>query len=326
MSSDWWMISYCELNVALGCTLLVCFVYRYVIKTWWFFDERNLRFERGLPLIGTTYRSILGRENICYDLKRVYDRFPNEHIVGMYNFGGKPSYLIRDPELIKQVTITNFDHFMNHQFAFPEESEEIMGRSLLVMRNEKWRRMRAAISPAFTGSRMRLMHGLIVDTAKEFVTSLGKEVDSGSIEFDTKDLFGRYTNDIIANCAFGIKINSMENKTNEFFENGRKLTTFTVIQGLKLLGIIKIPAIMSFLKIKIFGEEESSFFRSVILNNVEQRIKNNIVRDDMIDLLIKARDGILSPDQEGEDEGRKTGVAHGSESPARKSTEVIESK
>lgn len=296
MFSDWlppfWLLAF---------TIFFCLVYRLVLRTWWFFDKRNLKYVRGLPLIGSTYRSTLFTESLAYDVKRLYDKFPNEHIIGTYNVFGMTGYMLRDPDLIKQMTITNFDHFQNHVFAFSEEHDPMMGRSLLVMRDEKWRRMRSTISPAFTGSKMRLMHSLIVETSKSFITSLEKQVDAGAIEFEAKSLLNRYTNDVIANCAFGIKINSMEDKNNDFYEYARKIAGFEGVKGLIFLGYIICPSVLSFFKVKLFDTDDTNFFRSVIMNNIEQRIKNKIVRNDMIDLLIKARDSNLKNEQEDED-------------------------
>lgn len=301
-----------DLSWFLGFTLLFCFVYQFVLKTWWYFDQRNLKFVRGLPLLGCTYRSLFGLDNIATNIKAVYDTYPNERIIGVYNFGGSTSYLLRDPDLIKQVTITNFDHFVNHGFEFPEGSEPLMAGSLVILRNEKWRRMRSTMTPAFTGSKMRLMHGLIVDTTKDFVDSLAKVVDAGTNVFDSRDLFHRFTNDVIGNCVFGITINSMEDKDNEFYKCGKSICNFEGMIGFKLMCYSLAPKLMKFLKIRVFDQAEAGFFRSMIMNNIDQRIKSKIVRNDMLDLLIKARDGSLSHDPE--DEGQKSGAALDSES------------
>lgn len=306
MSFDW-LPNLCGLHWVLGITLLFCFVYRYVLSTWWYFDERNVKFVRGLPFIGSTYRSLFGLENIANEMKRFYDLYPSEHIIGMYDMAGKPAYIIRDPEMIKQVIITNFDHFMNHHWELPEGSEPLLNQSLLRLRGERWRRMRSTMSPAFTGSKMRLMHGLIVDTTNEFIASLGKDVDA----------------DVIGNCAFGIKINSLEDKNNEFYECGRQILSFTGLRVLKIFGFLICPSLMSFLGLKLFNAKESTYFRSMIMNNFEQRIQNKIERNDMIDLLIKASDGSLSNDREEDDDVQKWGFAVASDSHTGASTEIL---
>lgn len=68
---------------------------------------------------------------------------------------------VRDPELIKQLTIKDFDHFPDHFSIFDEEMDPLMANSLVMMKGQKWRDMRATLSPAFTGSKMRQMFVLV---------------------------------------------------------------------------------------------------------------------------------------------------------------------
>ena len=43
---------------------------------------------------------------------------------------------------------------------------------------------------------------------------------------EMKDLFTRYTNDVIAMAAFGIECDSLSNPKNEFYVMGRDVTNF----------------------------------------------------------------------------------------------------
>lgn len=320
-----WIVSLLQVHWILIFTAIFAFVYQTSLKTWWYFEKRNIKFVRGIPLFGTLYRSKLSLESSATESKRVYDKFPNSCFIGIYDLVGTPSYMIRDPDLIKQVTITNFEHFQNHRFGFDEDVDQLLGRSLFSLRGEKWRLMRSTMSPAFTGSKMRLMHGLIVDTTHGFVNSLRKDVDAGLNVLEAQALFQRYANDVIANCAFGLRVNSMEDKDNEFYKSGATITQFSPMQLLKVFGYISLPSLMKFFKVKIFANEKTAYFRSVILDNIEQRVKNKIVRNDMIDLLIKARDGTLSHEKEDEAEANKTGFAVVSESSFGKSSEKLKS-
>lgn len=52
---------------------------------------------------------------MLHSVLRAYKYFPNEKITGVFGLVGQPGYSIRDQELIKQIAIKDFDHFMNHQ-------------------------------------------------------------------------------------------------------------------------------------------------------------------------------------------------------------------
>lgn len=63
-------------------------------------------------------------------------------------------------------------------------------------------------------------------------------------EIEIKEMFTRYTNDVIASTAFGFKINSYENRENEFFVMGKKATNFSGWQFLKFQGYATFPKLM----------------------------------------------------------------------------------
>jgi hypothetical protein len=85
-----------------------------------------------------------------------------------------PMYFIRDPEIIKTLTVKEFDHFVNHREIIPEDAEPIFSQALFGLKDQKWKGnnninlfkknslffnisfvseidMRATLSPAFTG-------------------------------------------------------------------------------------------------------------------------------------------------------------------------------
>lgn len=128
-----------------------------------------------------------------------------------------PLLVIRDPEIIKQLAVKDFDHFANHrEFLFTAEVEPLMGNSLFMMQDQKWRDMRATLSPAFTGSKMRLMFQLVQESAEDAVKVLLNEVvlrksqGKGNYEPELKDIFTRCMTDVIATTAFGIQVKSYE--------------------------------------------------------------------------------------------------------------------
>lgn len=137
-----------------------------------------------------------GRE-ICYYLYRVYGLFDTIF----------PVLVIREPELIKQMTVRDFDHFLDHR-PFLGDLGPIFGKSLFILAGQKWRDMRATLSPAFTASKMRQMFQLLVECADQHSqTLLARAKASQKLQpTEMKDMFSRFTNDVIATAAFGLKV------------------------------------------------------------------------------------------------------------------------
>lgn len=154
--------------------------------------------------------------------------------------------------------------------------------------------MRSTISPAFTGSKMRSMFVLMRETAEQFISHFSKQIPSNEIlTIDIKDAFTRYLNDVVANCAFGISCNSLQDLENEFYIKGKKATSLKGFRSIKLILYFMIPKLMKFLSIRVIEKELQDYFKDLVLNNMEQREKEKIIRMDMIHLLMEARKGRL---------------------------------
>ena len=164
-------------------------------------------------------------EDICFFNYRVYGVFDQR----------TPVFFLRDPEVIKQIAIKDFDHFVNHRSIFTDDddtdhSTNLFGASLFLMKDGKWKDMRSTLSPVFTGSKMRQMFQLMNEVAQETLVYMKKK---DGLDVEVKDFITRFTNDIIASTAFGLKVNSYQDENNEFYMMGKKATTFTFVQNLK---------------------------------------------------------------------------------------------
>jgi hypothetical protein len=47
-----------------------------------------------------------------------------------------PILLIRDPDLIKMVTVKDFEHFLDHQLPISEDAEPLFGKALFNLKGE----------------------------------------------------------------------------------------------------------------------------------------------------------------------------------------------
>lgn len=160
---------------------------------------------------------------------------------GCYQFL-TPTLLLRDPDLIKQITIKDFDHFMDRRSVIPEDSEPLFSKNLFSLRGQQWKNMRATLSPSFTSSKMKDMFTLISECAHDFVEHFKNNHNQHIITIEMKDAFTRFANDVIATTAFGIKVNSLEDRTNKFYVMGKDITNFSNFwRGMKLLGYFAFP-------------------------------------------------------------------------------------
>lgn len=150
-------------------SLFLCCAYQYVVKTWWYFDQNNVKYVRGIPLLGTLYWSILGRDNHAIAAQKLYQLFPNDRFFGIYKILGKPCYVLRDPKLIEKVSTTDSDHFVNHR----KQSDKNCDQQTIQMRH---------------------MQALIAKCSKKFCNALKTDVGSETKVFEANSLLRRYAN------------------------------------------------------------------------------------------------------------------------------------
>lgn len=227
---------------------LVFFLYKYVTHDNDFFKKRGIKYLKPLPLLGSNWRPAFGYKTYFDFYRDTYNQFKNESVFGAFDLT-KPVFMIRDLELVKQITIKNFDHFVNRRITIDVNSDPVGGRMMAFMHDEPWRQMRTTLTPAFTGNKMRYYFHLITECADrtmEYVDGKVKENTDG-FRFETYDLFTRITNDLIASTAFGLETDSLKDKTNEFYKLGRKLNEFSMAFFFKWMffsvapGIGKVP-------------------------------------------------------------------------------------
>lgn len=272
-------------------TIFFIIIYHTIIRTWNFFTKQNVKFVRGLPIIGSHWKAFVGIETVAASFQNLYEKFPNDRIIGFYELFGKPAYLVRDIDLVKSVAIKDFEHFANHSFVINEKTDPLMSKGMFTMEGQKWREMRSTISPAFTGSKMRLMFSLLDDVSQKFVNNLKKQIGKTAFtKLEVKSIYERLASDTIASCAFGVETNSMENQNNEFFDAGQYVSKKI---GLRLFLFNLCPNVMNFFRVRVFDDKQVSFFRNVTKGNMDYRMKHNVKRNDMIDLLIEAQKGTL---------------------------------
>lgn len=241
-------------------------------------------------LFGSMKDIIMQKENVAEFMSRVYHQFKEHRYVGIHQFT-RPILLIRDLELIKQIAIKDSDSLVDHLALSSEDIDPLWSRNLLSSKGEKWRHLRTALSPSFTANKMKSMIGLISDCADSYVQYfLDKTAGEDVHTLDIKDAFTRFTNDVIATCAFGVQCDSLRDRTNDFFMAGRAATDQTGLKGLKFFLFPFCPSIVKAFNMKIINDEVGNFFRGIISETMRIREEQKIVRPDMIQLMMELRD------------------------------------
>ncbi|KAL0841632.1 hypothetical protein ABMA28_015287 [Loxostege sticticalis] len=277
-----------------------------VAAVWLYFRRLHSRFSRygvknlpPLPVIGNSLAGWKRKEHLVEEQERIYNSFPDEKFVGRFELL-HAILMLRDIEVIKKITVKDFDYFLDHRTIVDENTDPFFGRNLFALKGQEWKDMRSTLSPAFTSSKIRLMVPFMVEVGNQMMESLKtklKESDEKYIDINVRDLTTRYANDVIASCAFGLKVNSHADVNNEFYMTGKSALDFNSSQIFKFVGFFLMPKIMKV--IKLFSEATTNFFKNIVLSTMREREAHSIIRPDMIHLLMEAKKGRLVHDDRG---------------------------
>lgn len=160
--------------------------------------------------------------------------------------------------------------------------------------------MRATLSPAFTGSKMRQMLSLVIETTRTSINSAKKQISSDSEQgiLEMKEFFSKFTVDTIASCAFGLEVDTFKNPENDFKKIADKtIKPNAALMAFKFMFLYFVPSFMKKLNISLLDEHTKSFFRQTVNETMDYRKKNAILRPDMIQLLLETKTGKLQHDE-----------------------------
>ncbi|KAL3273894.1 hypothetical protein HHI36_015318 [Cryptolaemus montrouzieri] len=271
----------------LGAITLLYFL---AIKPFKYWDDRHVKTGKIWPVIKENVLVLLGKSSTVDMIKKIYNNLEGVRYIGVYQFN-TPVLVLRSPEMIKQLCVKDSDHFVDHGSMFAADTDDLWSKNLLVLKGQHWRNMRATLSPSFTSSKMKSMFVLICNIADMYAQHFLKRNEE-IVEIELKDALTRYTNDVIANTAFGIQVDSLTDRENVFYIMGRESTIFTgAWRKFKLIIFQVFPSIAKLLGLKILPDKVNDFFINFVKDTIKMREEQNIKRPDMLGLLIEARKG-----------------------------------
>lgn len=108
--------------------------------------------------------------------------------------------------------------------------------------------------------------------------------------FETEELCGKYTTDVVASSIYGIESGAFTDENSRIRQVARKIFS----PSLNLFFIMSIapyfPILTKFIKVRICPEEESNFLIDLLQKSIEHRKTTKQQRQDYLDFLINLRE------------------------------------
>ncbi|KAL5276677.1 Cyp6a9.2 family protein [Megaselia abdita] len=261
-----------------------------------YWEVRGVNHEKPSFPFGNLYG--IGKEQSFSELHmRLYKKFKNKApFFGMYMFLNK-MLVITDLDLLKNIFIKDFNNFTDRGL-YHNKKDDPLSANVSTVDGKAWKIMRSKLSPTFTSAKMKFMFPIVQRVGDEFAEVLKGMVAQNS-EIEIKELFYRFTTDIIGTCAFGIECNSLKDPEAEFRLHGKKLVDDLNSKILKIVFQQNFPSLARFLKMRFVKKECSDYFMRIVRETVHYREQNNIRMNDFMDLLIDLKNNTNGDNPEG---------------------------
>lgn len=213
----------------------------------------------------------------------IYIKLKSKPYVGYY-MALKPGLLVNDLDQIKNILVKDFAHFMDHSNEM-NPKQEPLGDHLFNLKGNTWKNLRCKITPTFTSNKMKFMYNSAYSSVKTMMDYLDSNLKCGEPE-DLREIMAKLTTDIISSCAFGIESNSFKNPNSEFRKMGKKIFHVPFYKLICKFLFFLFPSLTKVINISIHGKEINDFFYNLVKDIIEYRSKNNLRREDFLQLLI----------------------------------------
>ncbi|CAH1398030.1 unnamed protein product [Nezara viridula] len=283
-------------------TSLVCLVF----VAAYIFLKRRYSYWKKLGVPGPEPTMIIGNLKDLLSLKfsepdmmhEWYKKYRNEPYIGYYKFW-KPTLFVIDPELVKAITETDCNHFIDRPtFITSAESDAVLD-SLFNMSGARWKAKRQLFAKLFNPKQLRELSNLLEGLNDSLVNQFEEQRKLGN-EVDMIVVMERHILKLIT--AFLYSIDTSQNldrqsKLSELSENFARPSSSTVR---KFIFYEVFPRLHIKLKRAAFPRFFWDFFSAFTNDLFSTRNNTKIDRDDLVTLIEKTQ-------QEGIPEGDRIG-------------------
>ncbi|XP_053611893.1 cytochrome P450 6B7-like [Plodia interpunctella] len=272
--------------VIVGLVLLLATLYLYGTRNHDYWARKGVKHDKPVPLFGTDAQRYLLKKSVTQMAVDTYWKYPKERFVGYYR-GSIPELVVRDPDLIKQIIVTDFSSFYSRGLSPDHGVIEPLLKNLFFSDGDLWRLLRQRMTPAFSSGKLKSMFPLIIDCADRLQKRALSASTNGDI-IDARDLMARYTTDFIGACGFGLNVDSLSDEDSKFRKLGNTIFKMTPSRAITTIFKTLFPDL--FKNVKFLGQELEDNIVAVVNMIQKQRDYKPCGRNDFIDMMMELKE------------------------------------
>ncbi|KAM9314570.1 cytochrome P450, family 3, subfamily A, polypeptide 65 isoform 2-T2 [Pholidichthys leucotaenia] len=247
-------------------TLVVALVTLLVVYSCWTygtFKKLGIPGPTPIPFLGTMLGYKKGFFQFDEDCRKKYGT-----TWGIFD-GRQPVLCITDSTMIKAVLVKECYSFFTNRRNFRLNGP--LYDAVSIAEDDQWRRIRSVLSPSFTSGKLKEMFEIMKHHSATLISNMKKKADKDE-PLELKEFFGPYSMDVVTSTAFSVDIDSLNNPSDPFVTNIKKMLKFDLFNPLFLL-VAFFPflgPLMEKLEFSFFPKSVTDFFYAAL-----QKIKTN---------------------------------------------------
>jgi cytochrome P450 family 6 len=272
--------------------LVITAVYVDFKRCYQFWKHRNVPYLSPTFPTGNVLEAVKTKVHFGYVVQEIYTQMKHAgDYCGIYFFRN-PVLMVLSPEFAKNVLVRDFHHFADRG-VYSNEHNDPLSANLFFLEGQRWKTLRAKLTPTFTTGKLKLMFSTIADVGLNFVKYLQPHAMEGD-DIEIYDLLARFNTDVISSCAFGFDSNSLADPNVPFRTMGKRMLNFPKLKSLKIFLAMVFRDKARALGIRFNDEDVSDFFMRLVQETIDYRKSTGLTRKDFMQLLIdlmKSSDG-----------------------------------
>ncbi|CAH0729573.1 unnamed protein product, partial [Brenthis ino] len=266
-------------------SLIGLVLYLYGVRTFGYWKKKGVKYDTPLPYFGNNLLTFCQKSSAAMTATEMYKKYPHEKVVGFFR-STAPELIIRDPELIKRILITDFQSFYARGLNTHKTVIEPLMKNLFFADGDLWRLIRRRFGQAFSTSRLKAMFHIITNTAQKL--QIIAEDMSKLEHYDMTELMARYTTEFIGVCGFGLNMDSLSDERSEFRKLGKRIFHRTFRDVLATALKFMFPELCK--NIHFFSQELEISMNYLIEVVLKERNYKPSGKNDFVDLMLEFKE------------------------------------
>ncbi|XP_071574201.1 cytochrome P450 9e2-like [Temnothorax nylanderi] len=277
--------------VTLVFSILIAVVVLYLFLT------RNFKFwqKRGIPcpdgaLPGVGHFWEVANMTISFSecCRKIYNANRNRSMIGIYNFTS-PTLMVLEAELVKTVMQTSFSNFHENGHKIDPNLDPLLANNPFFSYGDKWVTGRKRLTYAFSSMRLKILLESVKQVCEKFEGYLEKKLGkAGKVELELKDLFARFTAQVVTGAGFGVDglCFDDERESESFYTMSKSLLETNFWNNIIFTLVFFMPSLSKIFNVRFLPKKADHFFRTLIADIMEQRRREETRRNDFLQLMV----------------------------------------